>query len=104
MRLTVQSRDAPALARLLIQGVDVYFVRRLIAWTKGGTAIIRGPDVAISKGTLTETDNSQEGFAIAYFELTLGEAGKQQSWGVADLFEMVVGWLALLALFETADD
>jgi len=87
LRLTVQSRDAPALTRLLIQGVDVQFVRRLIAWTKGGTAI-RGPDVAISKGTLTETDTSQEGFAIAYFELTLGEAGKQQSWGVADLVEM----------------
>ncbi|KAF8275227.1 hypothetical protein EI94DRAFT_1560422 [Lactarius quietus] len=88
LRLTVQSRDAPALARLLIQGVDVHFVRRLIAWTKGGSAI-RGRETAISKGSLTETDTSQEGFAVAYFELTLGEAGKQQSWGVTDLLEMV---------------
>jgi hypothetical protein len=37
---------------------------------------------------LTETDTSQEGFAIAYCELTLGEEGKEQSWGVTNLLEM----------------
>jgi len=88
LRVTVQSRDAPALARLLIKGVDVHFVRRLIVWTNGGIAI-RGREAVITKGSLTETDTSQEGFAVAYFELTLGEAGKQESWGITDLLELV---------------
>ena len=83
--------------------MDVHFVRRLLAWTKAGLAI-RGREDIISKGGLTETDTSQEGFAVAYFGLTLGEAGKQQSWCVTDLLELVVGWLALLVLFDLADD
>lgn len=73
-------------------------MKRLIAWTKGGT--VKGREAAISKGSLTETDTSQEGFAVAYFELTLGESGKQQSWVVTDLLELVVGWLILPVLFR----
>ena len=78
-------------------------MRRLIVWTNGGIAI-RGREAVITKGSLTETDTSQEGFAVAYFELTLGEAGKQESWGITDLLELVVGWLALPVLFEPADN
>ncbi len=66
----------------------------MIAWTKGGPAV-GGREVAIRKGSLTETDTSQEGFAVAYFELTFGEAGKEQSWGVVNMLEMVVGRRAL---------
>jgi len=87
LRLSVESRDAPALARLLIRGVEVRLTRRMIAWTKAGP-VIGGREVTISKGSLTEADTSQEGFAIAYVELTLGEEGKEQSWGVTDLLEM----------------
>ncbi|KAH9079218.1 hypothetical protein EDB83DRAFT_2341445 [Lactarius deliciosus] len=88
LRLTLYSRDAPALARLLIQGVEVQLVRRMIAWTKCDP-VVGGRDVSISKGSLTETDTSQEGLAVAYFDLTLGEAGKEQSWGVTNVLEMV---------------
>jgi len=87
LRLTIHSRDAPALAILLIQGVEVRLVRRMIVWTKGGP-VVGGREVTISKGSLTETDTAQEGLAIAYFELTLGEEGKEQSWGVTNLLEM----------------
>ncbi len=66
----------------------------MISWTKGGP-VLGGREVTISKGSLTETDTSQEGLAIAYFELTLGEAGKEQSWGVTNMLEMIVGWRAL---------
>ncbi|KAH9060059.1 hypothetical protein EDB87DRAFT_1618339 [Lactarius vividus] len=88
LRLTLHSRDAPALARLLIQGVEVQLVRRMIAWTKGGP-VVGGRDATISKGSLTEADTSQEGLAVAHFDLTLGEAGKEQSWSVTDILEMV---------------
>ena len=62
----------------------------MIAQTKGGL-IIGGQKVPISNGSLMETDTSQEGCAIAYFELTLGEKGKEQSWGITNLLEMAVG-------------
>ncbi|KAH9030679.1 hypothetical protein EDB85DRAFT_1962607 [Lactarius pseudohatsudake] len=88
LRLTLHSRDAPALARLLIRGVEVQLVRRMIAWTKCDP-VVGGRDATISKGSLTETDTSQEGLAVAYFDLTLGEAGKEQSWGVTNILEMV---------------
>ncbi|KAI9466009.1 hypothetical protein BJY52DRAFT_1163178 [Lactarius psammicola] len=88
LRLIVHSRDAPALARLLIQGVDVHLIRRMMTWIKGGP-VVGGREVIVSKGSLTETDTSQEGLAVAYFELTLGEAGKEQSWSVTNMLEMV---------------
>jgi hypothetical protein len=66
----------------------------MIAWTRNGP-VVGGREITISKGSLTETDTSQEGFAIAYCELTLGEEGKEQSWGVTNLLEMTVGWRAL---------
>ena len=73
----------------------------MIAWIRDGP-VVGGREITISKGSLTETDTSQEGFAIAYFELTLGEQGKVQSWSVANLLEMTVGWRAL-SVFEPAD-
>jgi len=68
--------------------VEVQLVKRVMVWTKGG--LVGGREVTICTGCLTETDTSQEGFAVAYFELTLGQAGKDQSWRVTNLLEMVV--------------
>jgi len=59
----------------------------MIAWTKNGP-VVGGREVTISKGSWTETDTAQEGVAIAYFELTLGKEGKEQSWGVTNMLEM----------------
>ncbi|KAH9997521.1 hypothetical protein BJV77DRAFT_1156858 [Russula vinacea] len=47
-----------------------------------------GREVVLSKGNITQTDTTEEGFAISYFDLTLGESGKEQSWSVEDDVKM----------------
>jgi len=86
LRLTVQSRGAPALASLLIRGVEAQLAKRMVA-AKGGQ-VVGGREIVLSKANFIQIDTSQEGLAVSYFELTLGEPEKEQSWGVTDILEM----------------
>jgi hypothetical protein len=74
LRLTIHSKEAPALALLLAQGLEAHLVKCIIARTHGGH--VGGREVVISKGNVTQIDTTEEGFAILYFDLTLGESGK----------------------------
>jgi hypothetical protein len=60
--------------------------------------VVGGREVVLSKGIVTETDTTEEGFAISYFDLTLGEAGKEQSWAIDDDIEVAVSGLPYLFL------
>ncbi|KAI0306758.1 hypothetical protein B0F90DRAFT_1808376 [Multifurca ochricompacta] len=88
LKVTVQSSEAPALVELLMQGVEAQLVKQTIAWAKGGQ-VLGGREIVVCKGNLIKTDTPQEGFAVSYFGLALGEPGKEQSWRVADMVEMI---------------
>ncbi|KAI0273823.1 hypothetical protein BC834DRAFT_231787 [Gloeopeniophorella convolvens] len=87
LRVSIHSNGAPALAKLLIQGVEVQVIRRMVAWSESGH-VAGGRENVICKGTLIETDTSQEGSAVSYHEVVPGEPGSEQSWvftGVAEV-------------------
>lgn len=75
--------EAPALALLLIQGWEAQLVKYMVARTQSGQVVGRR-EVVLSRGNVTEIDTTKEGVAISYFDLTLGEAGKEQSWSIDD--------------------
>jgi hypothetical protein len=52
--------------------------------------------VVLSKEDVTEIDTTKEGFAIAHFDLALGEAGKEQSWAIDDDIRVTVRGLSYL--------
>lgn len=93
MKLSIECTGAPALALLLIQGLEAQLVKYMVARTQGGR-VIGGREVVLSRGNVTETDTSEEGFAISYFDLTLGEPGKEQSWAIDDDIKITVSCLS----------
>lgn len=100
LKLIIQSLEAPALAELLIRGLEAQLVKRMVAWSSSGQ-LVGGREVIVSKGNFIETDASQEGLAVSYFELALGESGKEQSWGIAKVAEVSVSFLFCRAIFST---
>jgi hypothetical protein len=92
LRLSIESTGAPALALLLIQGLEAQFVKYMVARTQSGRVVV-GREVVLSRGNVTEIDTTEEGFAISYFDLTLGEPGKEQSWAIDDDIKMTVSCL-----------
>lgn len=83
LKLSIESKDAPALALLLIQGLEAQLVKYMVARTQSGR-VVGGKEVVLSRGDVTEVDTMEEGFAFSYFNLTLGEPGKEQSWAIDD--------------------
>lgn len=98
LRLTIQSREAPALALLLIQGLEAQLVKYIRARSHSGQ-VITGREIVLSKANVTEIDTTEEGYAISYFDLTLGEAGKEQSWAIDDEIRVTVS--GLICLFSS---
>jgi hypothetical protein len=89
LKLSIQSKEAPALAELLIQGFEAELVKHLVARSPSGQ-IVGGREVILSKGNFPQTDTTQEGFATSYIDLTLGKPGKEQSWGITGAIEIAV--------------
>jgi hypothetical protein len=61
----------------------------MVARTQSGR-VVGAREVVLSRGNVTEIDTTDEGFAISYFDLTLGEPGKEQSWGIDDDIKVTV--------------
>jgi len=87
LKLNIQSKEAPAFAELLIQGFEAELVKHLVARSPSGQ-IVGGREVILSKGNFPQTDTTQEGFATSYIDLTLGEPGKEQTWGITGAIEV----------------
>jgi len=85
--------EAPALAELLVRGFEAQLTKQMIARSPSGQ-IIGGREVILSKGNFFETDTTQEGLAIAYVDLTLGEPGREQTWAIAGVMEVTVSVLS----------
>ncbi|KAN0124054.1 hypothetical protein V8E52_002544 [Russula decolorans] len=83
LRLSIESTEAPALALLLIQGLEAQLVKYMVARTQSGR-VVGGREIVLSRGNVTEINTIEEGFAVSYFDLTLGEPGKEQSWAIDD--------------------
>jgi len=86
LKLSIQSTEAPALAQL-IQGFEAQLVKQIMARSSSGQ-VVGGREVVVSKGDSNETDTTKEGFAVSYVDLTLGELGKEQSWGITEVVEV----------------
>ena len=84
--------EAPALALLLIQGLEAQLVKYMVARTQSGQ-VVGGREVVLSRGNITQIDTTKEGFAVSYFDLTLGEPGKEQSWEIEDDIKVTVSSL-----------
>jgi len=93
LRLSIESIEAPALALLLIQGLEAELVKYMVARTQSGQ-VVGGREVLLSRGNVTEIDTTEEGFVTSYFDLTLGEPGKQQSWAIDDDIKVTVSCLS----------
>jgi len=87
LKLTIKSTEAPPLAQLLISGLEAQLVKHMVALSATGQ-VVGTQEVILSKGNFAETDTTQEGIAITYFDLTLGESGKEQSWRVPAVIEV----------------
>lgn len=87
LKLTIRSPEAPALIQLLIRGLEAHLVKRMVARSPGGQVVV-GREVILSRANVTQTDTKQEGLGVTYFELALGERGKEQSWGLEDVIEV----------------
>jgi hypothetical protein len=72
--------------------VEAQLVKHVVAWAKDGR-VVGGREVTLSKANFIKTDTSQEGVAVSYFELVLGELGKEQSWKVNGVLEVAVSLL-----------
>lgn len=81
--------EAPALALLLIQGLETQLVKYMVALTQSGQVIGRR-EIILSRGNITEINTTKEGVAISYFDLTLGEPGKEQSWAIDENIKVTV--------------
>jgi hypothetical protein len=64
----------------------------MVARTQSGR-VVGGREVVLSRGNVTEINTTEEGFAISYFDLTLGELGKEQSWAIDDDIKVTVSCL-----------
>ncbi|KAI0295527.1 hypothetical protein BC826DRAFT_1134661, partial [Russula brevipes] len=87
LKLTIKSTEAPPLAQLLISGLKAQLVKHMVALSPTGQ-VVGTQEVILSKGNFAETDTTQEGTAITYFHLTLGESGKEQSWRIPAVIEV----------------
>lgn len=67
-------------------------VKYLVARTEGGR-VVGGREVVLSRGNVTEVNTTEEGLAISYFDLTLGELRKEQSWAIDDEIKVTVSCL-----------
>ncbi len=67
-------------------------MKYMVARTQSGR-VVGGKEVVLSRGDVTEIDTTEEGFAISYFDLTLGEPGKEQSWAIDDDIKVTVSCL-----------
>ena len=65
----------------------------MVARTQSGR-VVGGREVVLSRGNVTEVDTTEEGFAISYFDLTLGDLGKEQSWAIDDDIKVTVSCLS----------
>ena len=65
----------------------------MVARTQSGR-VVGGREVVLSRGNVTEVDTTEEGFAISYLDLTLGELGKEQSWAIDDDIKVTVSCLS----------
>jgi hypothetical protein len=100
LRLSIESTEAPALALLLIQGLEAQLVKYMVARTQSGR-VVGGREIVLSRGNVTEIDTTEEGFANSYFDLTLGEPGKEQSWAIDDDIKVTVS--CLLRILKRTD-
>jgi len=89
LRVTIESMEAPALALLLIQGLEAKLVKFMVVRTESGR-VVGGKEVVLSRGNVTGVDTTEESFAISHFDLTLGEPGKEQSWAIDDDIKVTV--------------
>lgn len=85
--------EAPALALLLIQGLESQLVKYMVALTQNGQVIGR-KEIVLSRGNITGINTNKEGVAISYFDLTLGEPGKEQSWAIDENIKVTVSCLS----------
>jgi hypothetical protein len=81
------------LALLLIQGLEAQLVKYMVARTQSGR-VVGGREIVLSRGNVTEINTIEEGFAVSYFDLTLGEPGKEQSWAIDDDIKVTVSCLS----------
>ena len=102
MRLSIESTEAPALALLLIQGLEAQLVKYMVARTEGGR-VVGGREVVLSRGNVTQVDTTEEGLAISYFDLTLGEPRKEQSWAIDDDIKVTVSHLSHSRILNLTD-
>ncbi len=65
----------------------------MVARTQSGR-VVGGREVVLSRGNVTEINTTEEGIAISYFDLTLGEPGKEQSWAIDDDIKVTVSCLS----------
>ena len=65
----------------------------MVARTQSGR-VVGGREVVLSRGNVTEINTIEEGFAVSYFDLTLGEPGKEQSWAIDDDIKVTVSRLS----------
>jgi hypothetical protein len=98
LKLIIQSKESPALAELLIRGFEAELVKHMVAWSPSGQ-IVGGREVILSKGKFSQTDTTQEGIATSYVDLTLGEPGKEQSWGITGITEVAVSFKLMFCVF-----
>ncbi|KAI9452324.1 hypothetical protein F5148DRAFT_1236571 [Russula earlei] len=82
LKLAIQSMEAPALAQLLIRGLEAHLIKRIIARSPGGQ-VIAGREMI--------------------FNLTLGECGKEQSWGIDDVMEVAVSLRSAVRFVKPTD-
>ena len=68
-------------------------MKYMVARSHGGQ-VVGGREVVLSIGDVTEIDTTEEGLAISYFDLTLGESGKEQSWAIDDDIKVAVSGLS----------
>jgi hypothetical protein len=74
--------------------VEAQLAKHVVAWSKDGQ-VIGGREVTLSNVNFIKTDTSQEGLAVSYFELVLGEPGKEQSWKTNGVLEVAVSLLRI---------
>jgi hypothetical protein len=88
IRITVQSPSSPALATLLAQNVEAKITKRTKISLHGQSTGSR--EIVLGKATVLDVDTSRDGYAVVHLAVPAGEAGKEQSWAIPGLVEIMV--------------
>ncbi|KZV67982.1 hypothetical protein PENSPDRAFT_583121 [Peniophora sp. CONT] len=87
IRVTIHAPCSSALPKILADGISVRLTRRTKLHLNGQIGMMR--EIVLGTGTALDVDLAREGYASVQLAVPVGENGREQSWGVPGMLEVL---------------